>query len=192
MSNVILDVAPAATTILIKPKRSRRSSRTESSSRWSHHRRGSQRQAAACPQSRVQTLGVSVRRRCTAGRCRLQRGSTPPRGRRRRLHDLLCTIRGMTDQHVPRRMDTTASLWSRLAECAVAGLPRLGGVLCRRPGDRLPGVHEHRTARPRAVEVALLALADVPRTPADNTFEDPAAREAVDARTGARRTAPAD
>lgn len=30
-----------------------------------------------------------------------------------------------------------------------------------------------------AIEVALLALADVPRTPADNTFEDPAAREAV-------------
>ena len=32
---------------------------------------------------------------------------------------------------------------------------------------------------PDAVEVALLAVADVPRTPADNTFEDPAAREAV-------------
>ena len=30
-----------------------------------------------------------------------------------------------------------------------------------------------------AIEVALLALADVPRTPADNMFEDPAAREAV-------------
>jgi hypothetical protein len=30
-----------------------------------------------------------------------------------------------------------------------------------------------------AVKVALLALADVPRTSADNTFEDSAAREAV-------------
>ena len=30
-----------------------------------------------------------------------------------------------------------------------------------------------------AIDVALLAFADVPRTPADNAFEDPAAREAV-------------